>query len=347
MGANSAAKGAIETAKAVLLHVMALPLVVCLLSGCEHSNDPVAPEPGWEWQALAFPSDVRCVAVNPGGSVLVGATDGVYHSDDRGQSWHYLSATWSARHLRVVFDLATGPGGVVLCATPAGAYTTRDHGETWVLSRFANARGDTFGLVAAAVAPDGILFAGMAQESGGMFRSSNGGASWQQVLDIRGISAYSFGYITATNRNVVLFGTTFNRDFRSTNNGDFWVPFVLDQEAQFNVPYTTDLVPDGLGSLLACNHESIFHSGDDGASWGRVASGSAYTALAPGVPGEIFAGSYAGGVLRSTDSGMTWAAVGNSLEMVISSMAVGTGGELYVAAHPEQTTSRLFMGHFR
>ncbi len=165
------------------------------------------------------------------------------------------------------------------------------------------------------------VFAGT---QGGVFRSTNDGASWTAANN--GLAGQ---FVTALAANgTTLFAGTIGSDyvlssggvFRSTDSGASWTA-----------------VNNGLGSLeiqsLGVNGTTVFagtpngvyRSTDNGASWTLANNGlGTHRALAfAAVGNNFFAATLTGGVFRSTDNGANWTPANNGLLVpAVSSLAV-------------------------
>ena len=123
------------------------------------------------------------------GTLLAAATDGIYRSDDAGQSWRDASQGLSDRHVRALFRHPDVPDLVFAGTEPAGIYISRDGGETW------SSRPEVEGLRrerrwSLPYSPEagcvrGFAFLGTrgyaAVEVGGVLRSDDSGETWRLV----------------------------------------------------------------------------------------------------------------------------------------------------------------------
>ena len=145
--------------------------------------------------------------------------------------------------------------------------------SSWVSRGPQNVGGRTRSLVIHPTNPS-ILWAGSV--SGGVWKSTNGGATWAPTADFMANLAVGCLTIDPANPNVLYCGTG---------------------EGFFN----TDAVP-GAG---------IFKTTDGGATWNRIASTSSWEmvnriAIAPTNSNLILAAMQFGGIMRSTNGGATW-----------------------------------------
>ena len=200
-----------------------------------------------------------------------------------------------------------------------------------------------------------VLFVGSA--SGGVWRTRNGGVTFEPIFDDQPIASIGDLALAPSNpdviyvgsgesnvRNSVSFG---NGVYKSTDGGDSFVHLGLDQTRHISrvVVHPTD--PDtvyvgALGSVYApSEHRGVYRSTDGGATWERVlhldlSHGVADLDIDPHNPNVLVAamwrferkpwthrsGSEEGGVFRSVDGGDTWTKVEDGLPKLLGRVGV-------------------------
>jgi photosystem II stability/assembly factor-like uncharacterized protein len=186
---------------------------------------------------------------------------------------------------------------------------------------------------------------------GGVWKTTDAGATWQPVFDGQPIASIGALAVAPSNPNVLYAGTgesdirsalsSGDGVYKSTDGGHTWKNIGLRDSRQISRivvdPYNPDIVYVGaLGHAYGPNGErGVFKSSDGGATWQHVLDkgpqvGISDLAIATASPNVLFAGTWSthrppwstyaplqspgGGIYRSTDSGATWTQLtGNGL----------------------------------
>lgn len=196
--------------------------------------------------------DVNCITIGDNGSIVIGTNgDGIYYSDDGGKNWR---RSGYANDFRIITSFAKSGIGEIFCGTyQGGVFSSADHGLTWSVFK----RNDTLknvtavtyynnaepiagtdrigvlrfdsrtiedwrltslrdiGITALARSKEGILFA--ATIDGALYKSTNGGASWESIRSSNNYIAAFYSF------NDALFVALNNyKAFKSTNKGFTW-----------------------------------------------------------------------------------------------------------------------------
>jgi photosystem II stability/assembly factor-like uncharacterized protein len=263
--------------------------------------------------------DIQAVAVDPRDplSIYAGTGSGfLFASHDGGQSWakalrHFLE--YDDVNFSEVSSIAVDPrdSEVITVAASAGLYRSTDRGANFDLVQ------GIYSPLVIAVAPGAshsLAFVGTSS-GGGVYRSLDGGTTWEQKSAGLPLFNGSLNPILAiaidpNDDRTVWAGTQYGGGIlRSTDRGDHWQARGLDQE---NFVEAISVMPGNSSEILAgagFGSGSIYKSTDGGATWQkRLADIGFVKSLVrdPRDPRVVYAGSEGFGVLRSGDGGETW-----------------------------------------
>ena len=186
--------------------------------------------------------------------------------------------------------------------------------------------------------PETFFFGAVA---GGVWKTTDGGATWQPLTDHTPISSVGALAVAASNRNIIYVGTgeaaprgdMTNGDgvYKSVDGGKTWTSIGLKDTRQIGALIVDPKNPDivlvaALGHAFGPNSErGVFRTTDGGKSWTKVLyknpdtgaidvsfdphnSSIVYAALwqARRLPWNFSSGGPGSGLYRSTDGGATW-----------------------------------------
>jgi photosystem II stability/assembly factor-like uncharacterized protein len=260
------------------------------------------------------------IAREASGSLLYAMTyyEGILRSADGGASWTDASAG-----LPALF------GGSALAVSPVssatlysgfffhGLFRSTDGGRGWI-GPTGSFRPVPVNRVRTHPSAPNTIWAGSAGPFDGILRSDDRGRTWSArnegltILTIRQLEI-------APASPAVLYAGTDAGVFRTANGGESW------QLANGGLPNAVSALavdPVSASTIYAASYTAssaglsfaIYKSVNGGGSWTIVRAGLAQyvgaLAAAPGNPTTIYAGlGYGGGVLRSSDGGLTWSSL--------------------------------------
>ncbi len=173
-----------------------------------------------------------------------------------------------------------------------------------------------------------VLFA--ASADAGIFRSTNGGASWtssNQGLPGTFVIALA---IDPSTPSTVYAGLRYEGAHKSTNGGRTWIP--INDGIGGNRTITVFAVdPSTPLTIFAGTYDGAFLSVNGGTSWSPVTGGLptgsiASIAIDPTDSSVVYVGMEGQGVFKSTDGGATWDPSNTGLEDgVVESLAIDPG----------------------
>ena len=242
-----------------------------------------------------------------GNRLLMPAGDGLYFSDDMGQSWDTIStyminenqmpnpAVWSA----MVLD-----GYIYSFIYSTGLWRTADFGANWEsVNGNYQPSSHPIGLASTGTA----LFLSHPESSSESYRSVDNGATWS-IVDACGGSCpiRNFNYL-----NGLLYGSTGFGMYTSTNDGATWNLLNTPPSSQeykgiieSNGTWITATGVFGLGILRSSNNGTSWQESNYGYAGSRVQA-----LLADG--NTLFASDYEMGMMSTTDAGDTYLSIDN------------------------------------
>ena len=177
-------------------------------------------------RGIATPAVVVSPAYETDSTVFAGTFDGVFQSNDGGESWRRTDEGLSGASL---WTFAVSPqfrsDRTLFAGTMSGVFRSADGGHTWDA---ASEGLSTLRILSMDVSPgfgsDSTLFVGT---SGGLFRSTDGGGSWVRLRD--GLRDGSSFYAVRMSPDfqsdrTVFVGTDSEGVLRSTDAGESWEP---------------------------------------------------------------------------------------------------------------------------
>jgi photosystem II stability/assembly factor-like uncharacterized protein len=273
---------------------------------------PVPGLPGEDINGLLFDAQDSTVFAATG--------HGVFKSADGGRSWRPMDLAPGA--IRVdTLAIAPGDPSTLYVGTARGVFKTTDGGASWRaassgLLGYETAeerqhRADEGYVYALAVDPRDpeIAYAGTWEK--GVFKTTNGGASWRSI----GLSAVSPLVLDPRDPETIYAGAVGGAGpsgvFKSSDGGSSWQLVGL----QGTVVGALALDPQHPETVYAgTDGKGVFKSTDGGASWrasglaDKVHSSVSRLLLDPQDPETVYAEA-GDGVLKTTDSGRSWRAL--------------------------------------
>jgi len=201
--------------------------------------------------------------------------------DDAGLwNWEWLGPGNIGGRIRAILIHPTNPNVMWIGSVSGGIWRSDNAGGSWypIADFMAN-------LAVTSLVMDptnmNVMYAstgegfgnGDALQGAGIFKSLNGGATWNQLSSTSGVNFQNTNRLAhhPTVANTLLAATTANQIFRSTDGGDTWTSVLNTIGAATDVKYH----PVFVNNVLAGSASDAYFSSDAGVNWTRQTTGAA------------------------------------------------------------------------
>ncbi|MEN3026585.1 MAG: hypothetical protein ABDH31_02610 [Chlorobiota bacterium] len=178
---------------------------------------------------------------------------------------------------------------------------------------------------------EGWVYIGAA--AGGIWRTTDGGQTWQPLFDDGNSLSFGALAIDPTASNIIYAATgemSNNIDsyfgagiFKSTDGGESWTPIGLTHVGAFSKIEVHPRNPRLIVAGATKNYAGFWRSTDAGQTWSRTFVGSVTDiSINPNDTAEFFIGVAGRGVYHSTDGGITWTFRSNGLPSALGRVCV-------------------------
>ncbi|MEK7465188.1 MAG: T9SS type A sorting domain-containing protein [Patescibacteria group bacterium] len=244
------------------------------------------------------------------GSVYVGALlDGVFRSTDNGTTWKQIGIPAQTSMVAIPDTVAPPPlisklftESVYLDSVPSALLAVA---KGYPYQSVDGVRWERFelpgfsGFVQTAIVSPGNSF--MATLGGGIFRSLDGGYTWERLISFPAPTQRIYAMAMSHGNKLFASGDFAEGLYRSSDFGNTW------EQVYPLVGLITSLATSPLNdSLIFAGADGVHRSTDGGTSWELTGlSGIGITSLSVDAGGMVYAGNQ-DGIYRSTNNGTTW-----------------------------------------
>ncbi|MFN9114048.1 MAG: WD40/YVTN/BNR-like repeat-containing protein, partial [Bacteroidota bacterium] len=200
-----------------------------------------------------------------------------------------------------------------------------------------------------------IIWAG--SPGGGLWKSTNGGATWNTGYDNFAVLGVSSILVTPSNPNI-MYVATGDGDagntrsigvYKSTDGGATWaatgLTFTL---ASYKLIRKLLMDPNDESHILAATSDGLYRTTNSGTTWTKVVNANFYDVEAqPGTSSNNFYASTYGGLYRSTDNGATWTLVQIITGSGRIAIGVSAADPATVVALCSKSSNGSFLGFYR
>jgi hypothetical protein len=270
----------------------------------------VGPDGGPAWSIAVHPT-------NP--QILLASTwRGLARSTNRGQSWNVITNGFAVTPEPIAFDPITPSR--VFTAAPS-FMLSEDTGATFQLALGPNAPNGISHLV---FTSDGTLYAllymhGAAKATAPYVTWTNLQTPWPAN------STPSTAGTVASNPGLLFVGVYEQGIYRTTNGGTSWsgpLNLGVSNLAQFSVN-RIEVDPNNPQIVFAATSEGLYRSTNQGDTWTVINGPTTSVAINPANSLQVTALYYGGGVIRSTDGGLTWPSSGDGFQLGVYGIPQG------------------------
>ena len=271
---------------------------------------------GNTWISFGFHSPtLRCIAVDPTDKIYLGNDSGLYRSVNRGKSWEKFSTGISGGAYFIFIDTTNAD---IYASIGSKLYRANDYSNNW---KECGMSSNAF-----IISTTGVLFS--ARNWDGCYCSKDKGVTWTKIDNIPGKEG-NFRFLLADHGKIILLAPYKRLAFISTNNGDIWI------ETTFSKNNCWDIVQHPNGDLyLATSISGLLKSNNFGSRWTRTnLSVINVSSIKITSQSEIFVNNDFREIQNSTDHGMTWSVITNSLPAVAEfCVDRNYNGQLFIGA---------------
>ncbi|MEO8135660.1 MAG: hypothetical protein ABI831_16985 [Betaproteobacteria bacterium] len=296
-----------------------------LYAGSIHGGKLVKSTDGGNSWTPSGPTLVVALAINPQATATIYASQqqsGLQKSINGGVTWAPIGVgtlpvfpTFKS----IVVDPKT-PTTLYAGEQSQGVFKSVDGGTTWAATNSGFTTGTIIQILRLAIDPQApsTLYAAANTSSGhGLYKSTNGGASWTQTFaDNSGIIGVQAVTVDPQNSANVYIGTFGSGAMRSVNGGaDFTA--INSGLAKVGVNVIA-LNPSSPANLYAGTQNGVFATTNSGTAWTGASNGLALTtvnaiAIDPTVQTTVYAATKLSGLFKSVDGGESWQSINNGI----------------------------------
>lgn len=259
------------------------------------------------------------IVINPANNQILYVTmyeKGVFKTTNSAQTWYAINNGLNTPESKQIISLticSSNPEILYVGTNKAEIYKSIDGGKSWILSNQGIKPGTVFYTQVFSINIDptnsSIIYAAT---STGIYKSTNGGNSWDGVGSKKTGLNNSFNKCIAIDYKnpVVLYAASQKGVFKSTNQGKSW--FAIGPEGEY--VHFISIHPVNHNIIYIGTSKGLFKSADAGKNWINTGLKSKTSGIFPSVksivinpstPQVIYVGSNLG-IFKSTDEGETW-----------------------------------------
>ncbi len=262
--------------------------------------------------------EIRAIKSGPDGKIFVGTFHDLYRSTDNGDHWELADNDYCN-------DISVSSSGIIYAARGDSKQVSKstDNGNSWMTI---NNGIDTTSIDYVQYTVNGILIA--VDPYKGIFKSTNGGATWSPSDSGYTIGDGPTSLISDSSGNILL--STYSAGlYESTDDGSSWSKINGDIPST----YILDVSLNPSGYIFVTTFTDLYKSVNNGTNWTQLNNGTVsngFECITIDNSDNIVVGTNYYGVVRSTDDGMNWETLNNGMYFTtIKSLVADSSGSLY------------------
>jgi len=309
-------------------------------------------------------TDIVCINQNSKGDLFFGTySDGIFRSQDDGQNWLRIRDSLAGHYIK---DIQITKNDEIFVCTTDGISFSKDDGDHWVtISTFRCTSNllivdslliigstisdimisDNYGqqwneysgslpyqdVTVLAINDNNDIFTGMSGK--GIYKSEDFGKNWSKLNDSDAKFNITAMFLDSLNNFYI--GTKYNGVFY-VNNDDFtWSAM---NKGFFNVN-VNKIFSSGNNIFAGCENVGFFAYDIDNQLWEQRNNGLSNLSveeIAQDSKGNLYIGTWGGGIYRSTDQGLNWTSKNNGLpNNYILSIGINHNDDIYCGVSSE------------
>ncbi|MDP3461318.1 MAG: T9SS type A sorting domain-containing protein, partial [Bacteroidales bacterium] len=282
----------------------------------------------YNWEQVTLPDTIGAGTICfYGNDIYLATGNGVYHSNDHCASWEYIGLGQYP-----IWSIHVSTSGNLFAGTGSGIFKYEGN-NSWDLLYITE---EASNIISIYESENGYIFFG---NFGGIFRSTDGGVSWTEVLDLS--NTESVESITGNTSGSLFAGSiSYNGDvspggiYKSDDGGSTWYLAGLNYHFVSSIVTTSENeIYAGTKGHWTMGTGRIYKSVDDGQTWNIVLYNHYILSLSINEYDEVAAASE-NGIFSTYDNGMTWNEVTpNWTGKYFQGVAFHPEGQLYAVSY--------------
>lgn len=267
----------------------------------------------WNLSSNSRENRIADIVETDNSQLVAGGSEGMWISTDSGENW-VKNETFGNHDVRALSVNPKNQEVVYAGVTSEGVYKSTNNGQSWTQTSLVDKTGSMTYIRSVAVSPHNTktVFAtahapSALKESTGIFRSMNGGSTWEKV----GMEEKEINELSIHPRTGFIYATVLHEGvYESKNLGRSWqLIFDHPSESTNNFTFTTSFNPSDAHTLYVGAWDGLYVSNNRGKTWEKDSApwmGNVRSVYVSPNNSEIIYVQLHGSIVKSTNRGSTW-----------------------------------------